>query len=231
MSKDEFLNRLSFQLCDISFEEREEALSYYREYIEDAGLENEEAIVNELGSVDDLAREIKNGLSNKNDPNFDYRRTFAALEPKATYTGGTQNETYEHYTDVDVMKKERNKSHLLLAIIALAFLSPIWLPIAGALFSAILTVIFAILGIVLGLGIAGVVMAIVGVVLFVCGLVQMLTSPLVGIALIGTSMIVAALGLLFLVFIIWACGTVIPFCINGISGLIHRVTSRFRARS
>ena len=231
MSKDEFLNRLSFLLCDISFEEREEALSYYREYIEDAGLENEEAIVNELGSVEHLAQEIKNGLSNKNNPDFDYRRTFAALEPKATYTGGTQQETYEHYTDIDTIKKERNKSHLLLAIIALAFLSPIWFPIVGTVFSAVLTVILAIFGIVLGLGITGVVMAIVGVVLFICGLVQLLSAPLVGIALIGASMIVVALGLLFLVFIIWACSTVIPFCINGISSFIHHITGRFRVRS
>lgn len=228
MSKDEFLNRLSFLLCDISFEEREEALSYYREYIEDAGLENEEAIVNELGSVEDLAREIRTGLSNKNDPDFDYCRTFAALEPKATYTGGTQNESYEHYTDVDVIRKERNKSRLMLAIIALAFLSPVWLPIAGGLLSAIFGIAIGILAIVFGIGVAGVVMAIVGVILFVCGLVQMLTSPLVGVALIGASMIVAALGLLFLVFIVWACGTVIPLCINGISSLIHHVTGRFR---
>lgn len=228
MSKDEFLNRLSFLLCDISFEEREEALSYYREYIEDAGLENEEAIVNELGSVEDLAREIKNGLSNKNDPDFDYRRTFAALEPKTTYTGGTRNETYERYTDVDVIKRERNKSHLLLAIIALAFLSPVWLPLIGGLLSAILGIVVGILAIVFGFGIAGVVMTIVGIILFICGLVQLLTSPLVGVALIGAAMIVAALGLLFLVFIIWACSTVFPFCVNGISSLIHHVTARFR---
>ena len=43
MSKNEFIDRLAQLLADIPPEERDEALTYYREYIEDAGLENEEA--------------------------------------------------------------------------------------------------------------------------------------------------------------------------------------------
>ena len=45
MSKNEFLDQLSILLSDVSPEEKEEVLAYYREYIEDAGLENEEAIL------------------------------------------------------------------------------------------------------------------------------------------------------------------------------------------
>ena len=45
MSKNEFIDRLAQLLADVSPEERDEALTYYRDYIEDAGLENEEAIL------------------------------------------------------------------------------------------------------------------------------------------------------------------------------------------
>ena len=45
MSKNEFLNQLSILLSDVSPEERDEVLAYYREYIEDAGFENEEALL------------------------------------------------------------------------------------------------------------------------------------------------------------------------------------------
>lgn len=227
MSKDEFLNRLSFHLLDISTEEREEAISYYREYIEDAGLENEEAIVNELGSVEHLAQEIKNGLSNKNDPDFDYRRTFAALEPKATYTGGTENTTYEHYSNVAV-RNEKSKAFLVIAIIAVVFLSPIILPIAGGLLSTVFGVILAAFGISLGIGIAGLALSITSIILFVCGLVQLLSSPLIGIVLIGVSLILASLGILMLLLIIWMCSFVIPFCIRGISNFIHHLKGRIR---
>ena len=50
MNKNEYLDRLSKLLADISYEEHEEALSYYREYIEDAGIENEQRIIEELGT-------------------------------------------------------------------------------------------------------------------------------------------------------------------------------------
>ena len=59
MSKNEFLDRLFGLLSDLSQEERDEALAYYREYIEDAGLENEEAIMEELGTPEEVAAEIK----------------------------------------------------------------------------------------------------------------------------------------------------------------------------
>lgn len=59
MSKNEFIDRLAQLLADIPPEERDEALTYYREYIEDAGLENEEAIMQELGSPEEIAAAIK----------------------------------------------------------------------------------------------------------------------------------------------------------------------------
>ena len=44
MRKDEYLNRLEWLLQDIPESDRKEALSYYRDYFEDAGEENEEAL-------------------------------------------------------------------------------------------------------------------------------------------------------------------------------------------
>ena len=67
MNKNEFLDQLSLLLSDISYDEREEALNYYKEYIEDAGPENEDTVLKELGSPDDIANQIKNSLSNKSE--------------------------------------------------------------------------------------------------------------------------------------------------------------------
>ncbi len=65
MNKNEYLERLSKLLADISYEEHEEALSYYREYIEDAGAENEQRVIEELGTPEHLAQEIREGLLKK----------------------------------------------------------------------------------------------------------------------------------------------------------------------
>ncbi|HIS30385.1 MAG TPA: DUF1700 domain-containing protein [Candidatus Limivivens intestinipullorum] len=59
MRKDEYLNRLEWLLQDIPESDREEALSYYRDYFEDAGEENEEAVIEALGIPEKLAAIIR----------------------------------------------------------------------------------------------------------------------------------------------------------------------------
>ena len=59
MRKEEFLKQLAYLLQDISDEEREEAMSYYRDYLDEAGPENEEAVVEEFGSPERVAAIIR----------------------------------------------------------------------------------------------------------------------------------------------------------------------------
>lgn len=62
MNKDEFLKRLEELLQDIDATEKEEALNYYRDYFEDAGVEHEQEIIKELESPEKVAQIIKEGL-------------------------------------------------------------------------------------------------------------------------------------------------------------------------
>lgn len=57
-----FMKELESLLSDISQSEREEALQYYNDYLNDAGVENEEEVLGSLGTPQDLARVIKAGL-------------------------------------------------------------------------------------------------------------------------------------------------------------------------
>ena len=59
MNKNLFLEELRRLLSDLPPEEREQAITYYEDYFEDAGTENEQAILEELGSPQELARQIK----------------------------------------------------------------------------------------------------------------------------------------------------------------------------
>jgi len=58
MNKTEFLSCLAFRLSSLPFDERETAVKYYEEYFGDAGEENEQAIIAELGSPDAVADSI-----------------------------------------------------------------------------------------------------------------------------------------------------------------------------
>ncbi len=62
MTKLEFMKELESLLLDIPLEEREEALKYYNGYFEDAGEEQEDEIITELGSPKQVADIIKADL-------------------------------------------------------------------------------------------------------------------------------------------------------------------------
>lgn len=59
MSKEYFLQRLEYLLSDVPQEEREAALSYYRDYFEEAGAEKEQEVLNSIGSPEKVSSEIK----------------------------------------------------------------------------------------------------------------------------------------------------------------------------
>lgn len=57
------MKRLTELLGDVPPAEREEAIQYYNDYFDDAGIENESGVIASLGSPEELARTIKAGLS------------------------------------------------------------------------------------------------------------------------------------------------------------------------
>ncbi|MBD5461863.1 MAG: DUF1700 domain-containing protein [Lachnospiraceae bacterium] len=63
MSRWEFMRQLEELLFDISPNEREEALQYYNDYFNDAGRENEKEVLEALGSPQQVAKIVKDGLS------------------------------------------------------------------------------------------------------------------------------------------------------------------------
>ncbi len=62
MDKKEFIRQLHQMLSDLPEEERREAVSYYEEYLEDAGPEQEAQTLAELGSPEQVAATIRENL-------------------------------------------------------------------------------------------------------------------------------------------------------------------------
>lgn len=59
MNRSEFFSKLEQGLMKVSKEERDAALDYYNEYFDDAGPENEQKVIEELGSPAQIAARIK----------------------------------------------------------------------------------------------------------------------------------------------------------------------------
>ena len=64
MTRAEFIAELRGRLYTLPAEERDNAVQFYEEYFDDAGPENEQAVINELGSPENVANKILSGEGN-----------------------------------------------------------------------------------------------------------------------------------------------------------------------
>ena len=66
MRKEEFMRELEYLLQDIPDEEKADALAYYQDYLEEAGPENEQQAIADLGSPDEAAKALIVDLAAQN---------------------------------------------------------------------------------------------------------------------------------------------------------------------
>ena len=59
MNREEFMRQLERLLWEIPVNDREDAIAYYQDYFDEAGAENEEKVIKELGSPERVAAVIK----------------------------------------------------------------------------------------------------------------------------------------------------------------------------
>ena len=118
MTRAEFIAELRGRLYTLPAEERDNAIQFYEEYFDDAGPENEQAVINELGSPENVANKILSGEGN--------------ITPAQTWKTPGRN-----------TPKQSDTTGLKIAVAILAVISsPIWLTLlflfAVAAFAAVI---------------------------------------------------------------------------------------------
>ena len=228
MNKATFMARLNELLADITEAEKEEALSYYEEYFADAGEENEESVIQSLGSPEKVAATIKAGLSEN-----------AQEEGEFSETGYTNSyyDTKDEIAARNLSSEERGFGKgkglsgistggwviiLILCLFALPILGPILLGIAGTIFGilvAIAAVIFAVF-------VTGVALVASAIALVVAGFATLFSAPIVGVALLGAALVVAGIGILAAILGLWVVTKVIPPLFRGLVTIIRKPFER-----
>ena len=69
MNRHDFMSILKKRLSGLPYDEVKEAVDYYEQYFDDAGEENEQAVIAELGSPDNIASQIIAGFAVKSADN------------------------------------------------------------------------------------------------------------------------------------------------------------------
>lgn len=243
MNRAEFLAALEAQLQDITAEEREEALKFYNEYLDEAGVENEAAVLAELGSPQKVANIIRANCGfgtfgqNTSKPDADTRAGSTGAAQPATgspapdaaqaqaqthtqsQTQGTPAYAYSYPSgSASAGHKTSPVSNRTLWIILIIVTCPIWLGILGG----ILGVLGGLFGAVCALVFGGLAVVVAGLVSLVSSFGLLFTSVSSGILMIGISLLCIAVGGLMCCGTLWILAKLIPMAWHAVKTLIQR---------
>lgn len=218
MSRIEFMNELRALLQDISAEEREEAMQYYNDYFDDAGVENEQGVIKELGSPKKVAQTIKAGLGGRNEEDDVYSEY---RETGYTDTRFEQNETparREGYRSTGKTSEEQGREKpwtsktvkVILIILILMIGIPVVVPVVGGVLLGILGVIIGIVAAVAAFLVSGIAIGIGGIAVGIAGIIQLFHFVPVGLGLMGLGCLMIALGAAITAFMWWLCLKIVP---------------------
>lgn len=202
MTKQEFLDKLESLLWDISLEDREDAILFYREYLEDAGQENEELALQGLGDVQQLAQQIRAACATAAASSSNPSSTSAQKEESPRWPAPSQymNSRYSQsnlYPPKNKTAKSDSFASIVVIIILLLITAPVWLGILGGIFGIWLAFLLCI--------ISGGICAVVG--LFAIGF-----AGLSGLLLFGVGLIITGISLMIFSGINWVIWVIVrPF--------------------
>ncbi|MFR4350349.1 MAG: DUF1700 domain-containing protein [Roseburia sp.] len=214
MNREEFLRQLERLLSGISEEERVDAIAFYRSYFEEAGEENEDAVIEELGSPQKVAEIIRKNLGI--DGSSGYCNTFA-------------NRDAEYYKNVnDTIRnlggnRKKHQTGVAVGIGIAVLTSPLWIALllaAGLTAFAVVVTLFA-----LAISIVAVMASLlfVGVIVFGIGISMLFGGEsAVGLGLMGGGLLVLAVGILSVLLAIWVFGVFLPWALKGLWNLCKK---------
>lgn len=214
MNRLEFMKKLEDLLTDISQSEREEALQYYNDYLNDAGVENEEEVLESLETPEKLAAVIKSGLGDNG--------------TAGEFTeNGYKNYAYENEPKNEVMKKSESKKlsggMIALIVILCIFASPIFIAAASGILGAGLGLFGGLLGVFISVAVIGIALFLVALVFIGIGIGELFSMPLAGICLIGAGILMGGFSLFFIWLTVWIFGVALPWIIRGIVSIFSKL--------
>lgn len=226
MNRTEFMRQLERLLQSIPETEREEALQYYNDYFDDAGVENEKEVLDALGNPAKVAENIKRDLygddvvqsSTIKHPPAKYQdaseqgQAFAQAKEKKSFFGrmGDKFDSLPAWGQV-------------LIIIAGIFLAPALIGIVSTIIGALFGLVVSWFSLILGFGAAALALIAVLFVLVIAGFMCLAEAPLGGVALAGVGLLCGGIGILFLMLTVAMLCIATPAIFKGIAKLCRNI--------
>lgn len=231
MSRWEYMRRLEELLSDIPPGEREEALQYYNDYINDSGKENEAEVLASLGTPEQVAATIKEGLEGAGGE-FTEKGFHGASDQNTNPIAAYQKPAPEtKAVEKDTESQGLSGGVIALIVILCIFCSPIIIGAAGSAFGLVVACFALFFSLIFVFGLVSLILLAFSIFLMVTGIAQMVYSPLIGLALIAAAFIVAGIGICFLLVTILIAGKLIPGIVKGIGYIFNKLFAKKGAKN
>lgn len=218
MDKETFLAELGRLLAGLPEQEQEEALQYYRDYLEDAGPEHEAEVLRELGSPRKAAAAVM-GQFEKEDGEF----------TEKGFENPRWHEPPEEVIPVE-SREERQRKWIKIGIIAffLLFVIPTMLKIIGRVFGFSLNLALVVLMLLIGVGVCTAVTMVAGAGGVVVGFFMLFWMPSRGLPVLGTGFTLLGVGCLCNVLCMRFYGKWLPALLHAASEQVGRLSKKHR---
>lgn len=193
MNKETYINELSIKLADLAQNDREDAIAYCQEYFDEAGLGNEEQVIQEIGTPSKFAAQIKAEAAIKKVATLD-------KNPK------TGNQTF------------KNVGTIILGICALPLALPLSITVVALLFSFIVVVLCLLFAGVLSVG----AILFSGIPLIVSGIANM-GNPTNAFIAIGGGLLAIGVGFLLSMVLILLIKIAMKFFTKAITSFYQKI--------
>ncbi|RGZ00583.1 DUF1700 domain-containing protein [Clostridium sp. AM58-1XD] len=242
MRQEEFMKELEYLLQDIKEEEKEDALQYYRDYLDEAGPENEERVISEFGSPERIAAIIRAGISGNmeeggeftetgygddrfKDPNYQIQKRMDLPEEKEVYGNKQTDKKQERKLD----RMNPTLKFILLAL-CIALVAPTLLKMGTGVAATIVGSIMGICFFFICIGLVAGCIILGGVAFCFFGLVTMFGAFFEGLMLIGIGLLLIGGGCFAMVLAVWFYGTAAPWIFRKTGDLCDRIFHRERGK-
>lgn len=246
MSREEFMRRLEYLLSDIPDEEKADAIGYYRDYLEEAGPENEEQVIEDFGSPERIAAIIRTEISGNmedggeftekgyqderfKDPNYQMAKRYDLPETTEEYHQ-FEGEAGEGAKKEKKSQDTNRTAKMIIWIILIIAASPLLLGIGGGIMGLLGGLFGILVAAVVVVGAATLAFLVAGAAVILAGFVSMPIYPLGGTLLVGIGVLILGLGLLGLAVSGAFYGKFLPYlfqsCVNIIQRLLYGRRSR-----
>lgn len=172
MNKSEFITRLANSLKHLPREDREDALTYYKEYFEEMGADDSLDVTQELGKPEDIAKEI---IANCTEKHIDAQKEKGGI---------------------------KNSALTIWMIVLAIFASPIAIPLAFSAIACLAAILISLISIVLAIACVSIASIVSGIALLIVaipapGFAQKLICIGLGLLLVGWGLLLLVATILF----------------------------------